>query len=250
MEFGPHGALSGGADSHTVPVALNPGREFGDIRMSTTRMGWLQAAPRRRLVLGGAMLAVAAAAGLWAAQAALASSVLSVAVSTVISPPLASATQTMAVSTSADTTAVSSPAYALTASADGSGTMSVAPTSVPRGSSTTEAFTYTAAAGGLSGGKVTITVPSGWSAPSATSGTAGFTTASTGAVSVSGQTATVSNLTLASGATLTVTYGAGGGPSAALTPNTTGTNTFSAKEASASSGTLTALAASPVMTTT
>ena len=41
-------------------------------------------------------------------------------------------------------------------------------------------FTVTAAAGGMSGGTVTLVVPAGWSAPSVTGSAAGYTTASVG----------------------------------------------------------------------
>src|SRR5207302_11377483 len=84
--------------------------------------------------------------------------------------------------------------------ADGTGTMTT-PTSVVSASQTgrTITFTYTAAAGGISNGSVTIAVPSGWNAPSTTGSNAGYTTSSTGSVSVSGQTITVSSLTLAGG---------------------------------------------------
>src|SRR2546430_9609724 len=54
---------------------------------------------------------------------------------------------------------------------------------------------YTAAAGGISNGSVTLVVPSGWSAPSTTGSNAGYATASSGTVSVSAQTITVSSLT-------------------------------------------------------
>src|SRR6185295_8598820 len=84
-------------------------------------------------------------------------------------------------------------------SADGSGSITTT-TSVVSASSAgnTVAFTYTAATGGLASGAVTIAVPSGWSAPSTTGSAAGFTTASTGTVSVAAQTITVSSVTLRS----------------------------------------------------
>src|SRR5207302_1817790 len=88
--------------------------------------------------------------------------------------------------------------------ADGSGTLTPSPSVVPVGSTgNTMTFTYTAAAGGLSNGSVTLVVPGGWSAPSTTGSNAGYTTASTGTVSVSSQTITVSSVTLAGGATMT-----------------------------------------------
>jgi hypothetical protein len=155
-----------------------------------------------------------------------ASASLTVAVSGVLNPPLASSSQTISVSTSADTGAVASSTYSITASADGSGIMAVTPTVVAPSTATTLTFTYTAADGGLSSGAITIAVPSNWPAPWPTSGHAGFTTASTGTVSVSGQTISVSGVTLATNATLTVTYGSGGGTNSATSPATAANATF------------------------
>src|SRR5207302_2317541 len=89
--------------------------------------------------------------------------------------------------------------------ADGSGTLTTG-TSTASASQTgqTITFTYTAPTGGISNGAVTLTVPSGWSAPSTTGSAAGYTTASSGTVSVSGQTITVSSLTIAGGSNLTI----------------------------------------------
>src|SRR5207247_8443213 len=89
----------------------------------------------------------------------------------------------------------------------------------------------------------------GWSAPSLTGSNAGYTTASKGTVSVAGQTITVSSLTLAGGATMTVTYGAtsGGGPGATASA-TTGAQTWQAQQKSRSTGTLTNLGSSPSIT--
>ncbi len=173
---------------------------------------------------------------------------LSVAVSAVTNPATANASATLAVSTSANTTAVTSPSYAITNAADGSGTMTVSPTTATAGATTTLTFTYAAAAGGLSSGAVAITVPSGWTAPSTSSGHAGYTTASTGTVSVASQVITVSGVSLTSGSTLTVTYGSGGGANSVTVPETAGAQSFSTSEKSTSSGTLTALSSSPSVT--
>src|SRR5207253_11319248 len=83
-------------------------------------------------------------------------------------------------------------------------------------------FTYTAAAGGMQGGTVTLDVPAGWTPPSTAGANAGYSTASAGNLTVSGQTITVSDLTLAGGATFTIPYGltAGGGPGATATSST------------------------------
>jgi hypothetical protein len=112
-------------------------------------------------------------------------------------------------------------------------------------------FTYIAATGGVSSGGVHLTVPSGWSAPSTTGTSAGYTTASTGTVSIDGQTIVVLGVTLAAGATLTITYGskAAKGPGATATTGV-GAATWIAMEKSTSSGTETTLAKSPVITVT
>ena len=97
----------------------------------------------------------------------------------------------------------------------------------------TVTFTYTAPAGDISNGSVTVTVPSGWNAPSTTGANAGYSTASAGTLTVSGQTITVSSLTLAAGNTFTITYGstASGGPGATAT-STTGAQTWTTQEKS------------------
>jgi len=48
-------------------------------------------------------------------------------------------------------------------------------------------FTYTAAAA-ISGGQINVVVPAGWSAPSTSSGTAGYSTSACGTLGTSGQT--------------------------------------------------------------
>src|SRR5207248_3458515 len=98
-------------------------------------------------------------------------------------------------------------------------------------------------------GSVTLVVPSGWNAPSTTGSNAGYTTASTGTVSVSSQTITVSNVTLGGGSTMTVTYGstASGGPGATAT-SSAAAQTWQAQEKSTSGGRLTNLGSSPSIT--
>src|SRR5947209_6417330 len=110
-------------------------------------------------------------------------------------------------------------------------------------------FTYTAAAGGVSNGSVTLAVPSGWSAPSTTGSNAGYTTASSGTVTVSGQTITISSLTIGGGSTFTVTYGstASGGPGATAT-SSTGAQTWTTQEKSTANGSLTDIASQPSIT--
>jgi hypothetical protein len=144
----------------------------------------------------------------------------------------------------------SSPSITVSYSADGSGTLATANSNVSASSTgNTIAFTYMAAAGGMSGGEVDVAVPSGWTAPK-TSNAAGCTTASTGTVSVSGQTIKVTGVTLAGGSTLTVTYGATSGGSCAAgdavtAPSTTGAQTWTGSEKSTAGGSVTALASSP-----
>jgi hypothetical protein len=134
---------------------------------------------------------------------------------------------------------------------DGTGTLTVSPTQVTSGSSGhTLTFTYTAAAS-VSGGELAIALPSGWSTPSATSGTAGYTTTTcpSGTVSPSGSTIQVTGFTLSNGNSCTVTYGntTGGSPGAS-SPADGGFETFDAHEESSNDNNLTALAVSPTLT--
>jgi hypothetical protein len=138
------------------------------------------------------------------------------------------------------------------AAANGTGTMTTKTTSVAYGSTDhVITFTYTAATGGVSSGGVHLTVPTGWSAPSTTGTSAGYTTASTGTVSIDGQTIVVLGVTLAGGATLTINYGAktDKGPGATATTGV-GAATWIATEKSTSGGTEITLAKSPVITVT
>ena len=130
------------------------------------------------------------------------------------------------------------------ASADGSGTATVAPTSVvARSTGNDLAITYTAA-GITSDGTVLWTVPSGWSAPQgdAPAG-AGYVQASGGSgtdnVAISGDLVRVSDVTLTAGQTVTIRYGD------ATAPGTAGTSAFDLQEASTSGGSLTPLAVQP-----
>ena len=126
---------------------------------------------------------------------------------------------------------------------NGTGTMTTTTTSVTFGSTGhVIAFTYTAALGGVANGGVHLTVPNGWSAPSTTGGAAGYATASAGTVSIYGQTIVVLGVTLASGGTLTLTYGSrkAGGPGATA-PLSAGAATWTATEKSTSGGTETVL---------
>ena len=156
-------------------------------------------------------------------------------------------------SVTADGEPAGSPAadVVIMASLDGSGTLSVSPTSVPVGSSgDTFVFTYTAAPGGLNSGELELTVPTGWSMPSVTPSAPGYVTSTCGVVSVASSSIGVSGVTLASGASCTITYGsqAGGGPGV-FAPQTPNTYLFTALEMSTTSGVLTALASSPGLST-
>jgi hypothetical protein len=145
---------------------------------------------------------------------------------------------------------VAGPANA--AAANGTGTMTTKTTSVTYGSTGhVITFTYTAATGGVSSGGVHLTVPAGWSVPSTTGTSAGYSTASTGTVTTDGQSIIVLGVTLAAGSTLTINYGAktAKGPGATATTGV-GAATWTATEKSTSGGTETNLAKSPVITVT
>jgi alpha-tubulin suppressor-like RCC1 family protein len=138
-------------------------------------------------------------------------------------------------------TNLSAPASATVYAADGSGTLTLPETNLSAGQTgRTLTFTYTAAAGGMKSGAVTLTVPVGWTTPSTTASAPGYTTASTGTVTVTGQTIKVDNVTLGAGATLTVTY------SAATASATPGAATFTGQSKATAGGTLKPLNASPV----
>ncbi len=131
--------------------------------------------------------------------------------------------------------------------------MTVSPSTVSAGSTgNTLTFTYFAATGGLSGGELTLAVPTGWpDTPSTKPTSAGYVASTCGTVSVAVRTIKITGVTLAAGQTCTISYGSttgGGKGAAAPSTSATGPYTFSASEASTSSGTLTALATTPVVT--
>jgi|GEM_PF-3998582 hypothetical protein len=136
---------------------------------------------------------------------------------------------------------------------DGSGTCTVTPTSVIAGSTgNTLTFLFTAA-GNMDGGAITIMVPAYWSVPQATSGTEGYTTATSsggtiGTLTFYGQTVTVPITTLPGAGTITVVYGNGGVTSGGHAQTSTGTATFTTESKVSASGTLTAIVASPQVT--
>ena len=134
---------------------------------------------------------------------------------------------------------------------NGSGTETISPATATHGSSgNTFTLTYSApATGALYDGKLKITVPSGWTAPSKTSTSPGLVATSMGSISISGQTITISGLRLAPGAAFTVTYGStAGGKKGVTIPSSTGAYTFTTKQGSASGATPVPLASSPIVT--
>jgi trimeric autotransporter adhesin len=136
------------------------------------------------------------------------------------------------------------------ASADGSGTMKPSPSFVRAGSNgNTVTFTYTAAAGGLSGGAVTVQLPSGWSSASETGSDPGYTTASTGSLSASGGSISVTGVSLAAGQKLTIVYGSktSFGPGATA-PSSGSAAPWFTQERSSPAGTLVNVSPQPVVT--
>ena len=130
---------------------------------------------------------------------------------------------------------------------DGSGTMTTDTATVSAASTGQSiTFAYTAAAGGISKGVVALTVPTGWSPPSAASSSPGFVTASRGTVSVSGRRIVVAGLTCTSGQTLEVVYGSrAAGGSGASAPATTGTQSWAAESKATAGGSFGRLVSSP-----
>jgi len=157
-------------------------------------------------------------------------------------------------------TALAAPPSVNVKAADGSGTNTSSTTLVTAGSTTnTLAFTYTAAAGGVAGGTVAITVPAGWSDPqTASNSSPGYTTAAggTGSNTITWNSGMrqlkISTVTLPAAATLTVTYGNTSGGTqpgaAAIATTSAGTSTFTTQENSSGSSPLVALAVSPTVT--
>lgn len=130
-------------------------------------------------------------------------------------------------------------------SASGSGSMTSSVTAVSSGAGRQSiAFTYLADVGGLSHGSVSITVPDGWSPPSIAPGRGGFASASTGKVTIAGRTITVGVKALASGQSLTITYGAGRAGASAPSSDV-GRQTWQAGDASSAGGALRNLGSSP-----
>ena len=142
---------------------------------------------------------------------------------------------------------VTSSGVANAAATDGSGTLTTPTKSVTYGSTgNVIVFTYTAASGGTTNGEVDVTVPVGWSTPSTTAKSSGYTVASTGTVVVSGSTIRVTGVTLASGKSFSITYGSTkGNNSGATASSTIGVSTWTTLEKSTATGTLRSIASSP-----
>jgi hypothetical protein len=150
------------------------------------------------------------------------------------------------------TSLTTSPAVTVYA-ADGSGSLSAAPASVPHTTSHTITLTYTVPSGGIAGGALTVAVPAGWSPPSLVSTAPGYTTTSRGRLSVLGQLITITGLTRTAGQTITITYGrrvTGGGPGASAPSGAVGAQTWQCQEKSTAAGILTSLVNPPKITVT
>ena len=99
------------------------------------------------------------------------------------------------------------------------------------------------------GSKLTLAIPTGWTAPSTSSSNIGFATASggtgctLGTLAVSSQTITVPITTCGAGDSFTITYGANAG----ATAGSVGTATFTTSTQQGSSG-LAAIASQPTVT--
>ena len=129
--------------------------------------------------------------------------------------------------------------------ADGTGVETVSPGTVTVAAISTLVFTYAPASGcELVGGTLSLTVPPGWTLPSAAQGTAGYVTTSPGSppVAVSGSVITVTRLTLAAGQAFTITYSNG------TAPGSTTTSTFATAEQSTSTGKPSQLLSPPQVT--
>jgi hypothetical protein len=160
-------------------------------------------------------------------------------------------TFTATVTDSSSPAGSASPTLALpvyTTAANGAGTETITPTTAIHSSTgNTFQLTYTAPqTGALWDGKIRVTIPTGWTAPSTTNTAPGHVTATIGTLSISKQTITVSKLRLAPGATLTITYGdTSNGTTGVTVPAKTTRYTFATKEASTATGTLAAISTSP-----
>jgi len=130
---------------------------------------------------------------------------------------------------------------------DGAGSMRISPPMAAASGISALAFIYTAGSCGVQdGGQVTVTIPNDWPSPSATPGTAAYTSSSLfGPPALVGRTVTVTvtGSGLAPGQALTIRYASARAPAAART------DTFTFSERSSGVGTLTAIAPGTVSVT-
>jgi hypothetical protein len=126
---------------------------------------------------------------------------------------------------------------------DGAGTMTVSPAAMTASRTRTLIFRYLAGRCGVQpGGLVTLTVPAGWTSPTATPGLPGASTWSGGTpLSVSGTTVAVPVPGLAPGQGFSIRY------QAATAPGSAASYVFQAAERSAAAGKLAPLAVSPTV---
>jgi len=151
--------------------------------------------------------------------------------------PVATSSPSPSASTGSPSPTNGTPGHHRRASA---GTMTVSPGTVMAPHPGTLTFTYRAPAHGLArSGEVTLLVPPGWTPPSVTPGTAGYTTSRPGAVAASGRRITVTGAKLGPGQPLVITYRPTAAPAAA------GTSVFAASDRAHASNALTTLAPSP-----
>jgi hypothetical protein len=126
------------------------------------------------------------------------------------------------------------------AMADGSGGVTASPSSVNPGSKDNDiVFTYTPTTSGMYMGEITLRVPAGFTLPGTTSGSPGFVASTAGTVSVSGQTVTVSDIILANGGTIDITY------YDVTVPDNSGTHTVKCEQKTLASGTLRSITPQP-----
>jgi hypothetical protein len=132
---------------------------------------------------------------------------------------------------------------------DGSGSLATPTGYVRNGSAgNTLTFTYTAPAGGMVNGALSLDVPDGWPDPSTSGSAPGYFVTNIGTKSTVGRTLIVSGVTRSEGQTVVITYGAraGGGPGATA-PTAAGLQSWVAKSKMLASGSLAQLASSPAV---
>ena len=131
----------------------------------------------------------------------------------------------------------------------GSGTMTVTPPLVQPATATTLTFSYSPAPGqGMVDGELDLTVPGTWTLPTTVPTTAGYTTSSSGVLSIVGTTIVVTGLTVPVGGSVTITYGdTSGGAAQAQTPSVPQISVFGARSRVAKTGATAPLAINPAV---